>query len=226
MSHELRTPLNAVIGFSELLDTKIPGPLSDKQVEYIRDIHTSGRHLLGIVDDILDIAKSDVDHLELQESPADLSALLRGILRLLAERVIRDRIAIEIALADDVRVVRVDERRLRQVLLNLLGNAVKFTPAGGRVRVSTEIDLAARRFALHIADTGVGIAVEDLARVTEPFWQAPRDLNRAQEGVGLGLSVSRRIVERHGGRLEIESAVGAGTTVTIWLPLERLVAVG
>ena len=226
MSHELRTPLNAVIGFSELLGTKIPGQLSDKQVEYVRDISMSGRHLLAIVDDILDIAKSDVDHLELQESPADLPALLHGILRLLAERVTRGKLAVEIAIADDARILRVDERRLRQVLLNLLGNAVKFTPPGGRVRVTSEIDPAAQRVVLRIADTGIGIAAEDLARVTEPFWQAPRDLNRAQEGVGLGLSVSRRIVERHGGRLEIESVVGVGTTVIITLPLDRVATIG
>ena len=222
MSHELRTPLNAVIGFSELLGTGIAGRLTDKQTEYVLDIYGSGRHLLAIVDDILDIAKADTDHLELHEAVVDLEELLHGILRLLAERIARGRIQIEIALAEDARRLRVDGRRLRQVLLNLLGNALKFTPTDGRVRVTTAIDPAARQFELCIADTGVGIAVGDLTRVTEPFWQAPRDLNRAQEGVGLGLSVSRRIVERHGGRLLIDSTVGAGTTVTIVLPLERV----
>ena len=226
MSHELRTPLNAVIGFSELLGTGVPGPLTDKQTEYVLDIYGSGRHLLAIVDDILDIAKSDSDHLELSESRVDLPQLLHGILRLLSDRVTRGKILIEIAVAEDARFVRVDERRMRQVLLNLLGNAVKFTPAGGWVRVTTAIDSRAPRFLLQVADTGVGIATADLARVTEPFWQAPRDLNRSQEGVGLGLSVSRRIVERHGGRLTLESAEGSGTTVTIELPLARVVSAG
>jgi PAS domain S-box-containing protein len=225
MSHELRTPLNAVIGFSELLGTFIPGPLNAKQSEYVRDIHGSGRHLLGIVDDILDIAKADVDHLELHETVVDLAELLHGVLRLLAERVARGAVRIEIAIPDEVCSIRVDERRLRQVLLNLLGNAVKFTPAGGSVRVTASLDAATRSFILRIIDTGIGIAVDDLAKVTEPFWQAPRDLNRAHEGVGLGLSVSRRIVERHGGRLEIESGIGAGTAVSVVLPLKRVVAI-
>jgi PAS domain S-box-containing protein len=222
MSHELRTPLNAVIGFSELLGTRIPGPLSAKQEEYIHDIHSSGHHLLAIVDDILDIAKSDVDHLDLHESMVVLPSLLHDVLRLLTERVTRGRVAIEIAFADDARIIRVDERRFRQVLLNLVGNAVKFTPSGGRVQVTTEIDEPAQYFVMRIADTGVGIAFEDLARVTEPFWQGPRDFNRPQEGVGLGLSVSRRIVERHGGHLVIESCVGVGTTVNVLLPVARV----
>jgi PAS domain S-box-containing protein len=224
MSHELRTPLNAVIGFSELLDTGIAGRLTDKQAEYLRDIHASGRLLLAIVDDILDIAKADADRLDLSESVIDLSELVIGVVRLLADRAARGRIVVEIAIPEDARALRADERRLRQVLLNIVGNALKFTPAGGRVQVTSRIEPAGGGLVLSVVDTGIGIAAADLTRVTEPFWQSARDLNRAHEGVGLGLTVSRRIVEQHGGRLRIDSIVGVGTSVEIALPPERVAA--
>jgi PAS domain S-box-containing protein len=222
MSHELRTPLNAVIGFSELLGAGIAGAMTDRQAEYMRDIHASGHLLLAIVDDILDIAKADADRLDLSESVVDLDALVHGVVRLLADRAARGRVAIEVVIDDDARAVRGDERRLRQVLLNIVGNALKFTPAGGRVRVAARLEPAGGGLALSVVDTGVGIPTGDLARVTEPFWQAPRDLNRAHEGVGLGLAVSRRIVEQHGGRIRIDSLVGVGTSVEITLPAARV----
>jgi len=215
MSHELRTPLNAVIGFSDVLDQGMVGKLNPKQEEFVRDIRASGKHLLDLINDILDLAKVESGRMELMTSTFDLPASLESALALVRERATRHRI--ELALqVDDVGEIVADERKVRQVVVNLLSNAVKFTPEGGRVSV------AARRGAsgieIAVSDTGVGIAPEDQAKVFEEFQQVGKDSARRQEGTGLGLALARRFVELHGGTLRLQSAPGAGSTFTFTLP--------
>ena len=215
MSHELRTPLNAVIGFSDVLDQGMVGKLNPKQEEFVRDIRASGKHLLDLINDILDLAKVESGRMELMTSTFDLPASLESALALVRERATRHRI--ELALqVDDVGEIVADERKVRQVVVNLLSNAVKFTPEGGRVSV------AARRGAdgieIAVSDTGVGIAPEDQAKVFEEFQQVGTDSARRQEGTGLGLALARRFVELHGGTLRLESAPGAGSTFSFTLP--------
>jgi signal transduction histidine kinase len=224
MSHELRTPLNAIIGFSEMLAGETFGPLGDERYpDYARSIHASGRHLLQLINDILDFTRLDAGRLELHDEEIDLSDLVADTLRMIELEAARAGIALEIALDDDLPLLRADARRVRQVLLNLLSNAVKFTPRGGAVRLTaisrgSELDIV-------IADTGIGIAAEDIPRALERFGQVDSSLSRKYEGTGLGLPLARRLMELHGGRLDLESAVGIGTTVTANFPGERLVAV-
>ena len=216
MSHELRTPLNAVIGFSDVLDQGMVGSLNEKQVEFVRDIGGSGRHLLSLINDILDLSKIEAGRMELEPSTFDLEQAMKAALALVRERAKRHRIELELDVASDVGEVHADERKVRQVVLNLLSNAVKFTPDGGRV------SLGARRIegAVEVAvkDTGIGIAPEDQAAVFEEFRQVGTDRGRRQEGTGLGLALAKRFVELHGGRLWVESAPGEGATFTFTLP--------
>jgi signal transduction histidine kinase len=224
MSHELRTPLNAIIGFSEMLAGETFGPLGDERYpDYARSIHASGRHLLQLINDILDFTRLDAGRLELHDEEIDLGDLVADTLRMIELEAARAGIVLEIALDDDLPLLRADARRVRQVLLNLLSNAVKFTPRGGAVRLTaisrgSELDIV-------IADTGIGIAAEDIPRALERFGQVDSSLSRKYEGTGLGLPLARRLMELHGGRLDLESAVGIGTTVTANFPGERLVAV-
>ena len=216
MSHELRTPLNAIIGFSEALDARMFGELNDKQAEYIRDIHASGQHLLSLINDILDLSKVEAGRMELELSELDVASAVEGAMGLVRERAARSGIALAAEVAPDVASVRADPRRVKQVLLNLLSNAVKFTPAKGHVTVR------ARRTAggveIAVADTGIGIAPEDHTRIFEEFRQVGTDYTRKAEGTGLGLALTRRLVELHGGTIRVESAPGAGSTFTFTLP--------
>jgi signal transduction histidine kinase len=215
MSHELRTPLNAVIGFSSALEEQMFGDLNPKQMEYVRDIHSSGQHLLSLINDILDLAKIEAGRMELDVQAFDVRAALENCRTLIRERAQGHGLRLVFDVAPDIGTWMGDERKLKQIVINLLSNAVKFTPARGEVR------LAARRdeesLAITVSDTGPGIAAKDQALVFEEFRQIGHGKGK-QEGTGLGLSLSRRFAELHGGALTVESEVGRGSTFTVRLP--------
>jgi len=217
MSHELRTPLNAVIGFSDMLKQQVFGKLGRKYLEYAEDINSSGRHLLSIVSAILDLSKIEAGNHELRLAPVSLASVVDFALSVVRERAEKKEIAIALSL-EEIPPLSIDELALRQVVINLISNSIKFTPAGGEIAVRAYRD-GAGGVRLEVSDTGIGIAPENLPRIFEPFWQAENAMSRTQEGAGLGLSICRRLVELHGGRLTAESRPGAGTTMSIWLPL-------
>lgn len=222
MSHELRTPLNAILGFSQILSEGMLGPLGNaKYTEYCRDILASGRHLLALINDILDMAKVESGKMALDEEWFCLEESLDAALLLVRERAHQSGIGIAKALPELSPTLWGDSRRLRQVWINLLSNAVKFTPRGGRVNVDVSIDEVGNT-SVAISDTGIGIAAGDIERVLQPFSQVANALSRSHEGTGLGLALTRSLVELHGGRLAIDSEVGIGTTVTVILPPDRL----
>jgi signal transduction histidine kinase len=222
MSHELRTPLNAIIGFSELLKGELFGPIGDARYKgYVNDVHRSGKHLLSLVNDVLDFSKIDAGHLTLQEDQIDIRETLSTSLRMIEGQAASNGVAIEQEIAHDLPILRADERRVRQILLNLLSNAVKFTPRGGRVRLIAFTD--EREFVVQVSDTGIGMAKEDIPRALERFGQLDGDLNRKYEGTGLGLPLTKKLAELHGGRLEIDSELCVGTKVTVAFPAERLI---
>ena len=219
MSHELRTPLNAIIGFSEVLVERMFGELNPKQEEYLRDILSSGHHLLSLINDILDLSKIEAGRMELDPSGFDLPAALEGCLTLVRERATRHGIALELAVEASLGQIVADERKVRQVVLNLLSNAVKFTPEGGRVSVSAAPGDAETE--ISVSDTGIGIAAEEQEVIFEEFRQASGDSAGKREGTGLGLALARRFVELHGGRLWVTSEVGKGSTFTFTIPERR-----
>jgi len=217
MSHELRTPLNAIIGFSEVLSERMFGDINEKQAEYLADILEAGRHLLSLINDVLDLSKIEAGRMEIEASEFDLPRAVENTLSLIRERAHRRAIALTCEMDDAVGAIRADERKVKQVLLNLLSNALKFTPEGGRIAVrARRVDGAVE---VSVADTGVGIAPEDQAAVFEEFRQVGA-ASRKIEGTGLGLAISRKFMELHGGSLALESAVGTGSTFTFSLPLE------
>jgi len=216
MSHELRTPLNAIIGFSEVLLERMFGELNEKQDDYLKDIHSSGRHLLSLINDILDLSKVEAGRMELEPARFDAPTAIGNAMTLVRERAQRHGIALGIEVAPDVGEIVADERKFKQILLNLLTNAVKFTPDGGRV------DVLARRtpgvLEVSVRDTGIGIAREDQEAVFEEFRQVGRHYTNKQEGTGLGLALTKRFVELHGGTLRLESEPGRGSTFTFTIP--------
>lgn len=218
MSHELRTPLNAVIGFSDILASETLGPLSNERYrEYAEDIHRSGQHLLELINDVLDTARIEAGQVVLQTGPVDMEALAAEAVRLLHHQADAAGLNLDLVLPAPVPLIRADLRRLRQVLINLLGNAIKFTPAGGRI--SLEVAGGTGAVELIVADTGVGIPPERIHDLAKPFTQVGENvLSRRHTGSGLGLYISRSLVELHGGTLRIESTLGAGTRVTVRLP--------
>ena len=217
MSHELRTPLNAIIGFSEVLLERMFGELNEKQDDYLRDIHTSGRHLLALINDILDLSKIEAGRMELELSEVDISAAVANALSLVRERATRHAIGLHLKLAPELGLRRADERKFKQILLNLLSNAVKFTPDGGQVEVRS---LLREDDTLEVAvvDTGIGIAPEDQSAIFDEFKQVGRHYLSKHEGTGLGLALTKRFVELHGGTLRVVSAVGEGSTFTFTIP--------
>jgi len=219
MSHELRTPLNAIIGFSEVLIEKMFGEVNEKQLDYLHDIHASGRHLLSLINDILDLSKIEAGRMELDVSDVSVPDTLSSAMTLVRERAQNH--AIELALDVDpkIDVIQADERKVKQVVLNLLSNAVKFTPDGGSIAVRATLDTD--HVAVAVRDTGIGIAPEDQDAVFEEFKQVGRDYTKKAEGTGLGLALTRRIVELHGGRIWLESTPGEGSTFTFTLPLTQ-----
>jgi signal transduction histidine kinase len=216
MSHELRTPLNAIIGFSEVLMQRMFGELNTKQEEYLKDIYESGRHLLSLINDILDLSKIEAGRMELELTAFDLPTAIDSALTLVRERASRRGIVLEKTLDERVGPIRADERKVRQVVLNLLSNAIKFTPEGGRIEVrAVPVDSSVE---VSVADTGVGIAPEDQEAVFEEFRQVGSSAAK-QEGTGLGLALCRKFVELHDGTIWVTSAVGAGSTFTFRLPV-------
>ena len=227
MSHELRTPLNAIIGFSEVLTERMFGEVNDKQMEYLKDIHSSGQHLLTLINDVLDLSKIEAGRMELDLSCFDLGLLLDNALTLVRERAQRNGLSMSLEVGEGLNEWVADARKVKQVVVNLLSNAVKFTPSGGRVRlIARRIEKTGKPMAeVSVADTGVGIAPEDQALVFDEFRQAGGDYLRKAEGTGLGLSLAKRFVELHDGTLSVDSRLGEGATFTFTLPLLTLEAI-
>jgi signal transduction histidine kinase len=222
MSHELRTPLNAIIGFSQMMMHETLGPVGTARYrEYARDIHDSGSHLLGIINDILDLSRAEAGKLELSESWVDIGEAVEVSCRLLAPRAERAGLALKVRIEPTLPPVWADERKLKQVFLNLVSNAVKFTLPGGQVEVAAWLD-STHGVRVEVSDTGIGIARGDLSRVLEPFVQVESALSRRHQGSGLGLPLAAKMTEMHGGALAIESEPGRGTRVSLTLPLARL----
>ncbi len=220
MSHELRTPLNAILGFSEMMRDAMFGPLDPRYREYAGDIYGSGTYLLRLINDVLDSAKIEAGQLSLHEETIDIADLIHECVRLVADRARQGNVRIATELQDGLPLLRADRVRMKQVLLNLLSNAVKFTPPGGQVAVSARAEVSG--LALAVADSGVGMAPEDIPRALEPFGQLENTLDRKHEGTGLGLPLAKGFVTLHGGGFEIDSARGRGTTVIIRLPPDRV----
>ena len=219
MSHELRTPLNAVIGFSEVLLERMFGDLNPKQEEYLQDIVSSGRHLLSLINDILDLSKIEAGRMDLELTHFSVPLALENALTLIRERATRHGLGVDLAVDPGVGEIVGDERKVKQVLINLLSNAIKFTPEGGRVTVTAH--LANGTVEIAISDTGIGIAADDHDAIFEEFRQVGTDYARKREGTGLGLTLARRFVELHGGRLWVKSELGRGSTFTFTLPVEQ-----
>jgi signal transduction histidine kinase len=218
MSHELRTPLNAIIGFSQVLKQQMYGELNEKQAEYVDDVLTSGQHLLNLINDILDLAKVEAGRMELALAEVSILDTLESGLTMHQARAARNEITLNLTIERDVGVIRADERKIRQVVFNLLSNALKFTPSGGRVDVRASRHDGVVEIA--VADTGMGISPADQERIFEEFQQAYAPGAGSAEGTGLGLTLSKRFVELHGGRLWVQSELGAGTTFHFTLPAQ------
>jgi signal transduction histidine kinase len=216
MSHELRTPLNAIIGFSEVLSDRMFGELNEKQEEYLKDIYASGTHLLSLINDILDLSKIEAGRMELELTEFDLPTALDNAIVLVRERAARHGISLHKSFDEPLGQIQADERKIRQVVLNLLSNAIKFTPEGGRIDVgAVPKDGFVEVF---VSDTGIGIAPEDQEKVFEEFRQVGTAAKKV-EGTGLGLTLCRKFVELHGGRIWVKSELGVGSTFTFSLPL-------
>jgi two-component system, NtrC family, sensor kinase len=218
MSHELRTPLNAIIGFSEVLTDRMFGDLNEKQEEYLKDIYASGTHLLSLINDILDLSKIEAGRMELELTDFHLPTALDNAMILVRERAGRRNITLQMSVDERLGEVRADERKIRQVVLNLLSNAIKFTPEGGRIEVAAVPKDGSVE--VSVSDTGVGIAPEDQEAVFEEFRQVGTADKKA-EGTGLGLTLCRKFIELHGGRIWINSQVGVGSTFTFTVPVRR-----
>ncbi len=223
MSHELRTPLNAIIGFSEIIGAETFGPVgSVKYREYASDIHESGRHLLDLINDILDLSKVESGMDELHEEDVDVFVVADSVFRLVRQRADKHGVKLKSEISDESPTLRVDERKLKQMLVNLLSNAIKFTKAGGTVTLKGWCRMESG-YVFQVIDTGIGIALEDIPKALSQFGQVDSALNRQHEGTGLGLPLTKSLVELHGGSLDLQSDVGVGTTVTLRFPAERIV---
>jgi signal transduction histidine kinase len=219
MSHELRTPLNAVIGFGDMIHGQLLGPIgNERYIEYARDIRDSGAHLLSLVEEVLDLAKVEAGTLQLTRERVAPGEVLKGTLPALSA--LADKGAVRLQIADDHMSwppIDADEMKIKQVFINLISNAIKFTPAGGRVSVAAAVVDGALK--IDVADSGIGMRAEDVTLVVQPFYRAMSALNGKYQGAGLGLPLSKAIVDLHGGRMSIASVLGQGTTVSITLPL-------
>jgi signal transduction histidine kinase len=226
MSHELRTPLNAIIGFAEIIREQLLGPIgTQKYLDYVGDIHLSGNHLLEVINDILDLSKIESGRFELLEKTVDLERVLASSLRLLGDKAIKSGLVVRTHLPDPRPLLYADERAMKQILLNLLSNSVKFTPPGGTIEITVELapegDLL-----LMVSDTGVGFDLADLPRALAPFGQVDTSLTRRYQGTGLGLPLVNSLTELHGGKLEIDTRPEHGTRVVVRLPASRILATG
>ncbi len=224
MSHELRTPLNAINGFSEIMVGEMFGPLGDARYkEYAGDILSSGQHLLALINDILDMSKIEAGKMNMKFEPLTLEDVVEDAVRLVRNRAEAAGLAVHTEFPRDLPEVEADYRAIKQVLLNLLSNAIKFTPRGGRVTVRAEArpDPLGERVRISVKDTGIGIAAADLARLAKPFEQIESQHSKTQQGTGLGLALTKSMVEMHGGALDIQSAPGEGTTVGFSIPVRQ-----
>lgn len=216
-SHEMRTPLNAILGFSEILRDEMFGPLGhERYAEYARIINDSGRHLLGLINDLLDMSKLNAGKLHLHVEDVEIFRLVLDCVRQVEIQAAKSKIGITVQVYDGVKDIAGDDQRLHQMLLNLLSNAVKFTPEKGEVAV--EVFRRSDFIGISVSDTGIGMRAEDIPAVLEPFGQVDDEMTRKKVGTGLGLPLTKELAELHGGKLEIESMIDAGTTVTLLLP--------
>ncbi len=223
MSHELRTPLNAIIGFSQVMRAETLGPIgSPRYIEYLDDIIDSSEHLLGVINDILDVAKSEAGKIDLNEETVDINEEIRLTARLFAEQASASKVKLSIEVSDNLPALNADQRKIRQILLNLVSNAVKFTPPDGSVTVSASIN-GGGGMDIVVNDTGIGIEASDIAAALAPFGQVESNLSRRYEGTGLGLPLTQALIERHGGELVLDSEPGRGTRVTARFPGERVI---
>jgi signal transduction histidine kinase len=216
MSHELRTPLNAIIGFSEVLQERLFGELNDKQAEYTSDILTSGQHLLSLINEILDLSKVEAGRMELELAPFDLPLAIDNARTFVRERATKHGIKLDVTIDERLGDYTGDERKIKQILLNLLSNAVKFTPEGGRISIDAKQLNGSVQ--ISVSDTGIGISPEDQARIFEEFRQVGGDYAHKSEGTGLGLTLAKKFVELHGGKMWVTSEVGKGSRFTFTLP--------
>jgi PAS domain S-box-containing protein len=222
MSHELRTPLNAIIGFSDIVLAETFGPIANARYrEYVDDIRNSGGHLLELINDILDLSKAESGRIQLTEEIVEVEPMIAACMTMLRPRAAQAGVELICEVAQGLPDIRGDERKLRQALLNLVSNGIKFTPPEGQVRVSVE--MAGTSLRIEVADTGIGIAETDIPKALSPFGQIDSALSRRHPGTGLGLPLTKRLIEAHGAGFSFESEIGAGTTVTIAFPAERLV---
>jgi signal transduction histidine kinase len=224
MSHELRTPLNAVIGFSEMMTGEILGPMPKSYLSYAQYIRNSGKMLLDLINDLLDLSRIEAGQYQLEEETASLAAILAECAKVVAAEVTRKNLAIALETQPPGLTLRVDVRAMKQIVLNLLSNAVKFTDPGGRIDVSAAAGESG--VVIKVSDTGIGVAPDMIPRLFEPFRQGHAVLSRKYGGTGLGLSICRNLAELHGGSVALESEPGAGTTVTVRLPVARIVRTG
>ncbi|OHC74031.1 MAG: hypothetical protein A3G18_10890 [Rhodospirillales bacterium RIFCSPLOWO2_12_FULL_58_28] len=223
MSHELRTPLNAIIGFSEMMSRKTFGPLGDSRyADYANDIRASGLYLLDMINDILDLSKVEAGKQALLEEELNVSSIVSSSLEMVRERAKDAKVEMTAELPADTPRLLADGRMFKQIMLNLLTNAIKFTPEGGKVTISGDIG-GDGSFSLRVTDSGIGIAEEDLAVILSPFGQVDNEYTRRHKGSGLGIPLVKELIEMHGGALKIESAVGIGTTIIINLPAWRII---
>ena len=224
MSHELRTPLNAIIGFSDIIHREAFGPVGERRyLDYARDIHDSGTHLLALINDILDVSKAEAGRIELLETLVDIPELFDSCLRLVRARADEAQLTLAAGPTGHLPNLQADGLRLKQVLLNLLSNAIKFTPPGGHVTLDASVD-DQRSLVIRVADTGIGMAPEDIPKALSPFGQLESTRARRYPGTGLGLPLSKALIELHGGKLRIDSEAGRGTTVTVTIPAVRVLA--
>jgi two-component system cell cycle sensor histidine kinase PleC len=224
MSHELRTPLNAINGFSEIMVGEMFGPLGDKRYkEYAQDILNSGQHLLALINDILDMSKIEAGKLSLKFEPLGVEDVAQDAVRLVRHRADAAGLSVMLEIPDTLPDVEADYRAVKQVLLNLLSNAIKFTPRGGRITIAAELrsDPLGARVRMSVRDTGIGIADEDLQRLATPFEQIENQHSKTTQGTGLGLALTKSLVEMHGGALDLRSTAGKGTTVSFSLPVQQ-----
>jgi signal transduction histidine kinase len=216
MSHELRTPLNAILGYTELILDGIYGPPSEKITAVLSRVQANGKHLLGLINDVLDLSKIEAGQLSLSLNDYSLKDVVHTVVTATEPLAAEKKLPLKVEIPRDLPAGRGDERRLAQVLLNLVGNAIKFTDAGD-VRIAANIENG--RFVLSVADTGPGIPASEQTRIFEEFHQIDSSNTKTKSGTGLGLAISKRIVELHGGRIWVESAVGKGSTFRLELPV-------
>lgn len=223
MSHELRTPLNAIIGFSEVIKDERLGPGgSVKYRDYAQDIHSSGQHLLDLINDILDLSKVESGTDELHEENIEIPEITRSVIGLVRQRAEKEGVELELELLENPPALCADKRKLKQILVNLLTNAIKFTEAGGKITLRIWCD-GKSGYVFQVIDTGIGISPEDISKALSQFGQIDGGLNRACEGTGLGLPLTQVLAEQHGGSLDLQSEVGVGTTATVSFPAARIV---